>query len=62
MQLTKPLSNWLDQPFLQVACTFDYVYKFRIFVICICLQSLCYWILHSRNRIVTEKLIEIRNK
>ena len=30
VQLIKPLSNWSEQPFTQAACTFDYVYKFRI--------------------------------
>ena len=25
IQLIKPLSNWLEQPFTQAACTFDYV-------------------------------------
>ena len=29
IQLFKPLSIWLEQPFTQAAWTFDYVYRFR---------------------------------
>ena len=31
IQLINPLSNWPEQPSTQAACTFDYVYRFRIF-------------------------------
>ena len=62
IQLIKPLSNWLEQPFIQAACTFDYLYRFWIFVTCVSTQSHCYWIPHLHNHIVTAKLIEIRNK
>ena len=40
IQLINLFSNWLDQPFEQVAYTFDYVYRFRIFVTCFCAQSI----------------------
>ena len=62
IQPIKPLSNWLEQPFIQAACTFVYLYRFWIFVSCVCTQSHCYWIPHLRNHIVTAKLIKIRNK
>ena len=40
IQLINLFSNWLDQPLEQVAYTFDYVYRFRIFVTCVCAQSI----------------------
>ena len=40
IQLINLFSNWLVQPFEQVAYTFDYVYKFCIFVTCVCAQSI----------------------
>ena len=62
IQLIKRLSNWLEQPFTQAAFTFDYVYRFQIFVTCVCARSHCYWISHLPHHIVTAKLIETRNK
>ena len=47
----------MEQPFTQAVCTFDYVYRFQIFVTCVCANPIDtgFWE-------VWAKLIDIRNK